>query len=58
MRKERVPARRLPDEIGAERGRVDRDQSQVVAAGEPFCRGLGRLFGGGEMDEAVRLVDG
>ena len=57
MGKERAAARRLPAQVRAERLRVDRDQRQIVPAGEPFRRRLRRLRGGRKMDVAVGAID-
>src|SRR5437762_2701667 len=51
MREQRAAARRLPLQLVAERIGVNRDQHEIALAGKPFCRGLGSLLGGGEMDE-------
>src|SRR5687767_12804973 len=56
MRKQRAAARRLPLQPRAERAAVDRDENEVALAGKPLARGLRRLLGGREMDEAVLPV--
>ena len=58
MRKQRAAARRLPFQSVAQAGGVDAQQHKIALAGEMFRRGFGRLFGAGEMDEAVLHVDG
>src|SRR2546423_1450536 len=57
MRKQITAARSLPSQRFAERVRVDRDQQQILDAGEILGRGRADLRGGGEMDEAVAHID-
>src|SRR5438105_4119009 len=57
MRKQFASARNLPSQRFGERVRVDRDQQQILDAGEILGRGRADLRGGGEMDEAVTHID-
>jgi hypothetical protein len=57
MRKQLSPTRGLPFEPVAERGSIHAQQHEIALAGEMFRRGLGRLFGAGEMNEAVLVID-
>src|SRR5262249_60223085 len=56
-RKKGAAARRPPWEGRPERRRLDRNQQEVVLAGEMLCGGFAHLLGSGEVDVAVGAVD-
>ncbi|MPL84626.1 hypothetical protein SDC9_30591 [bioreactor metagenome] len=58
MGEERVAARGLPSQRGAERLGGDRDKDEVAFGGEMLRGGLDDLGRGGKVDEAVGEVDG
>src|SRR5450432_868994 len=57
VRKKGTAPRYLPLQFVAELGRIHAHQHEVALTGEMFCRCLDRLFGGGEVDEAVAPVE-
>src|SRR5664279_5033621 len=57
MWKQSAAARGLPFQFVAELGGVHAQQHEIALSGEMFSRGLGRLFGAGEMNEAVFAID-
>src|SRR5262249_8284574 len=57
MREKTAAARHLPLERGAERTGIDRDQQQILQAGEMLGCGGTHLRSGGEMNEAITGID-
>jgi hypothetical protein len=57
MRKQSAATRGLPFQFVAKRGCIHAQQHEIALSGEMFRRGLRRLFGAGEMNEAVLAID-
>ncbi len=58
MRKMLAATGDFPFQGVAELGEVDGGDDEISLAGEMFCNGFGDLGGGGEVDVAIREVDG